>query len=72
MKHMKELSVNERDLVTEVTVFSKLKLLTPVPTAVKEWLFTALKSLKTYLQSTTGGTHLENHIALRTHCSLTV
>ena len=71
MKHMKELSVNERDLVTEVKIFSKLKLFTPVPTAVKEWLFSALKNLKTYLWSTTGDTHLKNYIVLHTHWSLT-
>ena len=47
------------------------KLLTTAPTAVKERLFSALKSLKTYIQSTTDDTHFENVIVLHIHRDFT-
>ena len=47
------------------------KLLTPAPTAVNERLFSALKSLKTYIRSTTDDTHFENVIVLHIHRDFT-
>ena len=68
---MQEKSENERDLVIEINAFSKLKLLTSAPTAVKERLFSALKILKTYIRSTTDDTHFENFIVLHIHRDFT-
>ena len=71
MKFMQESSVSKRVWVIEVKVICKLKLLAAAPTAVKERSFSALKSLKTYLRSSTGNTHLENFIVLYIHQNFT-
>ena len=64
---LKSLDSSRRKQLSEISTLGKLLLITPATNAVGERAFSALKRVKTYLRSTTGGSRLNHLIMMMLH-----
>ena len=68
---MKNLSSAEKELLSEVSVLTKLVLVMPATNAISERSFSALRRVKTYLRSTMNQDRLNHLMVLHIHKNMT-
>ena len=67
LKYLRNISSGQKALLSEICVIAKLILVMPATNAISERSFSALRRVKTYLQSTMKQTRLNHLMILHVH-----